>query len=370
MGVRVLDYRISKIYNRKLEVCQETGDVIITSYNKDIDVEEIAGRLNNSTVCNFDDEISRLKNFDYDLFCETEEEKDKLKEEIEAKIQMYEELKKEKYRKNKQRSVNRAIGKLFRYAELNAFQYKNKNGGVIKPCMVTLTFEENTQDFNYTNKEFSNYMKRLNYYIYGRKCSELRYVAVIELQDRGAIHFHILFFNLPYINLKDKKTLEEWNNLWTAGKCPDISCKDIPNNAEGIARYITKYMTKQFYVGNGSSVPLEFVYDMDLWENKKIYFASKNLIKPRAYGLTEDEIKDISYLFEGLEKETKDIICTYSDSNGVLIDNFIGTSTRVKLPVERMKVLINYLDTISKFELVEEDEEEEQELYNWIGEYI
>lgn len=364
-----MDYRISKIYNRKLEVCAETGDVIITSYNKNVDVDEIVGRLNNSRTCDFDYEISRLESFDYDLFCETDEEKDKLREEIEFKIQMYKELKKQKYIKNKKRSISRAINKLFRYAELNSFQYIDINNKPIKPCMVTLTFHENTQDFEYTNKEFRNYMKRLNYYIYGRKCSELRYVAVVELQKRGAIHFHILFFNLPYINLKDKKTLEEWNNLWTAGKCPDISCKDVPNNAEGIAKYITKYMTKQFYVGNGSSVPHEFVYDMDLWENKKIYFASKNLIKPRAYGLTDDEINSISYLFEDLEKETKDIICTYSDANGVLVDNFIGTSTRFKLPSERMKVLINYLNTIVKFELVEDDDEEE-ELYDWAGEFI
>lgn len=364
-----MEYRVSKIYNRKLELCQETGEVVITSYNNNIDVEEITGRLNKSVTCDFDKEISRLENFDYDLYCDTEQEKEVLRERIQSKINDYVQLKKSRYMLNKQRSINRAIRKLFKYAELNSFQYKNKNGGLIKPCMVTLTFEENTQDFEYTNKEFSNYMKRLNYYIYGKKCSELRYVAVIELQDRGAIHFHILFFNLPYINLKDKKTLEEWNSLWTCGKCPDISCKDMPNNAEGIARYITKYMTKQFYVGSGSSAPHEFVYDMDLWENKKTYFASKNLIKPKVYKFTEHEINDISYLFDGLEKETKDIICTYCDENGILIDNFIGTSTKVKLSVERMKVLVTYLETISNFELIDYEEEEE-DIYDWLGEYI
>lgn len=363
-----MEYRIGNIYNRKVEKCTETGEVLLTVYNENIDTEKISAQFNRSNAIDYDKEISRLENIDYSLYKEDEEI---VRARCMELIEQYKLAKRDRYIKNKKKSINRAIGKLFRYAELNAFQYKDKYGNKIKPCMVTLTFEENTQDFEYTNKEFTNYIKRLNYYIYGRKCSDLRYVSVIELQDRGAIHFHILFFNLPFINLKDKKTLDEWNALWVSGKCPDIKCKDVPNNAEGIARYITKYMTKQFYYDTNCSNGKKFVYDPSLWEGKRTYFASRNLIKPDIYKITETEYNDILFLFEGLETETKDIICSYQDANGIVVDKMIGVVTKVKLPTEKMNILNRYLESLHDFQVVSFDSEwEDEEEYSLTGDYL
>lgn len=354
-----MEYKISNIYNRKIEVCKHTGEVLLTCYADDIDSEKISGRFNKVNAFDYDSEIYRLENMDYSIYGDDAES-------VRAKcfklIEDYKAAKKDRYIRNKKKSVNRAMGKLFRYAQLNAFQYKDSKGNKIKPCMVTLTFQENTQDFEYTNKEFTNYMKRLNYYIYGRKCSELRYVAVIEFQTKNfkttgrcAIHFHILFFNLPYINLKDEKIRNEWNSLWHAGKHPDISCKDIPNNAEGIAKYITKYMSKQFYSNISDSGEKQFVYDPALWEGKKIYFASKNLIKPDVYKVTSSDVDEILFLFDDIQTETRDIVCSYESYDGSIVDKFIGTVTKVILSDERMSVLNGYLENLINFEIIDCD---------------
>jgi len=349
-----MEYRIGNIYNKKIEKCTETREVLLTSYVENIDVEKITSNFNRSVAFDFDAEISRLENMDYSLY---KKDAEKVKSEMMALVEKYKQDKKDRYIRNKKKSINRAMGKLFRYAELNAFQYKDANGYDIKPSMVTLTFHENTQDFEYTNKEFTNYIKRLNYYIYGYKCSNLRYIGVPELQKRGAIHFHVLFFNLPFIDLKEKKVREEWNSLWTNGRCPDLSCKDIPGNAEGIAKYITKYMSKQFYLDVFGSDDKQFFYDPSLWEGKKIYFASRNLIKPDVYKITEAEFNDILFLFDDIETETKDIVCSYEDFNGVLVDKFIGTVTKVKLPTERMDMLNKYLESLQDFQIVSYDED-------------
>jgi hypothetical protein len=38
-------------------------------------------------------------------------------------------------------------------------------------------------------------MMRLNYHI----GHALKYVSVVEFQKRGAVHYHAVFFNLPFI---------------------------------------------------------------------------------------------------------------------------------------------------------------------------
>lgn len=371
-----MEYRIGNIYNRKIEKCDNNGEVVLTIYNDNIDVDKIMGRFNNSNTIDFDAEIYRLENIDYSLYGDDAEI---VRANCFELIEKYKAAKKERYIKNKKRSVNRAINKLFRYAELNAFQYKDCYGKAIKPCMVTLTFRENMQDFDYANKQFTNYIKRLNYYVYGYKCSDLRYVAVTEFQTknfhitgRHAIHFHILFFNLPFINLKDDKIRGEWNSLWTEGECPDIKCKDMPNNAEGIAKYITKYMTKQFYFDINCSDSKRFVYDPDVWEDKKIYFASRNLIKPDIYKVTESEFNEILFLFDDLDCETKDIVCSYQEHNGIYVDRVIGSAVKFKLTSERLNILNQYLSMLSDYEIVDYDcdWEEPVEEYSLIGEFL
>lgn len=75
---------------------------------------------------------------------------------------------------------------------------------------MTLTFKDNIQDVKYTNVEFKKFIKRLNYYLYNEKKQNLKYLAVWEKQKRGAIHYHIIFFEFPFININDLQRI--WGN--------------------------------------------------------------------------------------------------------------------------------------------------------------
>lgn len=80
-----------------------------------------------------------------------------------------------------------------------------------KTSFMTITFKENVTNIEYANAEFKKFIKRLNYKLFKTKKAELKYIAVWELQKRGAIHYHIIFFSLPYI------AHTELRKLWTLG---------------------------------------------------------------------------------------------------------------------------------------------------------
>lgn len=125
-----------------------------------------------------------------------------------------------------------------------------------KSTFLTLTFRENIQDIERANREFTLFIKRLKRYL---KNQQLKYIATWELQQRGAIHYHLVLFSVPYI--KNDKLSELWGNGFI--KINKIK-ETVKNEAVGV--YITKY----------------FVKDLEKKANqKKAYFCSRNLIKPK-----------------------------------------------------------------------------------------
>jgi hypothetical protein len=107
-------------------------------------------------------------------------------------------------------------------------------------------------DIKYSNNKFRSFIKRLNRHL----SSKAEYVAVIEFQKRGAIHYHVIFFNLPYIKKK------ELSNLWGRGYIQINRIKHVNN----VGSYISKYM--------GKDLEDERLY------GEKCYFCSRGLYKP------------------------------------------------------------------------------------------
>jgi rep protein len=139
-----------------------------------------------------------------------------------------------------------------------------------KSTFLTLTFKENLQDIETANREFTLFIKRLKRYL---KNQELKYIATWELQARGAIHYHLVLFSVPYID--NKKLAELWGNGFI--KLNKIK-ETVKTEAVGV--YITKY----------------FVKDLEKKANqKKAYFSSRNLIKPKEIKkkLDFDQMNDI-----------------------------------------------------------------------------
>ena len=122
---------------------------------------------------------------------------------------------------------------------------------------LTLTFKENIQDIAYANNEFKKFIKRLNYELYHTKKANLKYLATWEKQERGAIHYHIILFDFPFISNNRLTTI--WGHGFV--KINKIDVDSIENRG----RYISKYFDK----------------DLDLKEHKKkAFFKSRNLKVP------------------------------------------------------------------------------------------
>lgn len=179
---------------------------------------------------------------------------------------------------------------------------------------VTLTFRDNIQYITVTNREFKNFIQRLNYYIYQTKTQLLKYIATWEKQKRGAIHYHIIFFDFPYV------AKEKLQNLWSHGFIK-INRIDV-DSKENRGRYLSKYFSK----------------DLELKEHKKkAFFKSQNLKMPKETRLmlTDDILADLQKENIIFQKEyTRQIYDTKSlISNGTYLKD--SSVTYIKIRKER-----------------------------------
>lgn len=140
-----------------------------------------------------------------------------------------------------------------------------------KTKFMTLTFKENIQDIACTNYEFSKFIKRLNFYLYHVKKQCLKYLAVWERQKRGAIHYHIIFFDLPYMKNK------ELEDIWGHGfiKINRIAVDSKDNRGRYVSKYFSKDIDEKTY-------------------KQKSFFKSQNLKSPIIKRKTQDELSDFS----------------------------------------------------------------------------
>lgn len=90
----------------------------------------------------------------------------------------------------------------------------DEGGKVFIPIFIILTFAENITNTETANYEFTKFIQRFNYEIIHKK-SYLQYSVVIEFQKRGAIHYHVVFYNLPFVKDLKSKLLKLWGNGFT-----------------------------------------------------------------------------------------------------------------------------------------------------------
>lgn len=131
---------------------------------------------------------------------------------------------------------------------------------------LTLTFAENKTNIEECNLLFKNFIKRLKYK-YNLLC--LKYLAVIEFQERGAVHYHVLL-NIPYIPHK------ELQELWGNG----FVFVNAISHVDNLGAYILKYMTKD---NNDTRLM-----------GKKAYLTSRNLKQEET--IVNHDLKDFDKL--------------------------------------------------------------------------
>lgn len=158
---------------------------------------------------------------------------------------------------NRIKVTSRAKTELRRLVGANSGQWKDENGKAYKPVFMTLTFAENIQDFDTANHNFKLFMLRLGNRVGNRnKRNCLKYVVVPEFQKRGAIHYHLILFNLPYIPQR------ELSDIWGQGR---LHLKAI-DHVDNVGAYISKYIRKD--IGD------------ERLTGKKCYFTSRELLQP------------------------------------------------------------------------------------------
>lgn len=184
--------------------------------------------------------------------------------------------------KNLKDSLRRTKNTLRRLINANTGQW-----GKEREKFFTLTFKQNVVDHEAANVEFMKFIKRLNYHVTGGKKAVLKYVCVVERQQRGALHYHIILFNMPYV--PHKELLE----LWGHGAVTINAIDHVDN----VGVYVMKYMEKEMNeMQSEKSAKVK---------GKKLYFASRGLHKPKEIsdGTPEgkEELWEVAAKVEGHE---------------------------------------------------------------------
>jgi len=92
-----------------------------------------------------------------------------------------------------------------------------------------------------------------------RAYGPMKYLCVVAFQKRGAIHFHAVFFNLPYV----RNVKKELSSMWGHGFVKLITVDHVKNLGAYVSKYLQKDIMDKRLVG------------------RKAFFCSRGLIRPR-----------------------------------------------------------------------------------------
>lgn len=146
-----------------------------------------------------------------------------------------------------------------------------------KSSFLTLTFQENLQDLDIANRVFRSFVKYMRRDLKEKKWS-FKYLAVIEFQERGAIHYHLLcdlpkYYSYSRIRNRWRQSIG-LNGVNGTGSIKHVRIDRVDNVGAYIVKYMTKAKADKRLVG------------------KKMYQTSQGLKKPVEVSFkTEDELK-------------------------------------------------------------------------------
>ena len=211
------------------------------------------------------------------------------------KILIVDEESKQRKIESRRRSLQRANSTLRRLINANAWKWNKPSNKAYIPVFVTFTFKEEIREIKTANKIFSRFIKKFNYEISGSKKVFLKYVTVIEFQDKnrgGVVHYHTIFFNLRFIHT------DTLTKIWGQGYTK-IQKIDHVDNA---GAYVSKYMSKHF--------------EDDRLDGRKRYFSSRGLLKPIEIKEQATAQKILRHIPKSYIKKEKDFVSKYQGKVG------------------------------------------------------
>lgn len=190
--------------------------------------------------------------------------------------------------KNRKDVLRRARQEVRRIVNANVGAY----GEHFTAKFLTLTFGDNVTDLDQAHYEFKKFIQRMNYLIFGTKSGNLRYTAVVQFQERGAVHYHVIIYNIPFTRVEVIQQI--WGNGWVwINKIDDV---------DNVGAYVCRYMTKEV--------------DDERLRGRKCYFNSRGLVRPV---VIEDE-KRAEMIKRSLPEEKKVVSVAYeNDYTGITI---------------------------------------------------
>jgi hypothetical protein len=180
-------------------------------------------------------------------------------------------------------SARKARGRIRNIIWSNACQYFKEKGKPFKPQFSTFTFNHDVLDFQSGQQIFNNFKKRLDYKL-GKSIvclSVPEFQKDIDFQGNkkpngGRVHYHTVFFNLPYINNLHEFLAQTWGNGFVLNK----STKSVEHLANYVCKYIQKDLEnkhikfkKRYLVSRGIKRPVE-IYDEEFAADFKNYIST------------------------------------------------------------------------------------------------
>lgn len=150
---------------------------------------------------------------------------------------------------------------------------------------LTLTYAENMQDLDKFYFDWRMFVQSMS-----RKGYTLKYLYVLEYQERGSIHAHVLLFNDEYVPWQ---TIKE---SWSHGIIDIHKIRDIGNLGAYVCKYLTKdtlaeYNSKSYHCSRGLKRPVE--RKITLAESESFIqelLARGDVVYTNKYNITYDDI--------------------------------------------------------------------------------
>lgn len=165
-------------------------------------------------------------------------------------------------REDNQVSLRRTIKRLRDLINCNFFGDDNE-------LFITLTYRENMSDYKRLYKDFDKFYKKLKRRY---KDIEFRYISVIEPQERGAWHLHVLLkgLNVESLYIPNDEVIAR---LWGHGFTKTERLKGVDNVGAYLSAYLTDLIDEKGRKKKGARL---YLYPSGL----NIYRCSRNCRRP------------------------------------------------------------------------------------------
>ena len=131
-----------------------------------------------------------------------------------------------------------------------------------KPVFLTLTYGEDYPDARTAKNHLRAFLERIRRLVSRNGTSA---IWRMEFQERGAPHFHIVFFDLPFIKKENIQAM--WGEI--IGQDAPFTRIELIRRWNGLMFYVSKYVAKVDDGGEGGSILRDFHADKLLTDEEK-----------------------------------------------------------------------------------------------------